>query len=206
MEIFLTFFEAQMGFLGQHTTPDSNRVWVCKTHYPAGRQHNMEFAMDKNLVIVRNPIDAFPSYIGLRFGLSHSLVPQQKINEEFPDWWEQWLELSSKSLASFHRITVDEIGKQVPTYYVRYEDLREKPAEVLREVFQFLLDVPSLDGTIVESRIEDTCSQGTKNVSLYKLKSESQNLSRQAHMYSEDNIKLLTSHLSDYIRFFGYTG
>ena len=34
MLIELTFFEAQMGLLGNNVTCDSNRVWITKTHYP----------------------------------------------------------------------------------------------------------------------------------------------------------------------------
>ena len=125
-------------------------VWICKTHYPSGGPGDFPFSADKNLVIVRNPIDAFPSLIGLMCGLSHSLVPKQKIEEEYPDWWKVWITRCSKSLANFHDVTVNEIARKIPTYYLRYEDLRLNSNEVMKDVFKFLLDVPSIEGTIVE--------------------------------------------------------
>jgi hypothetical protein len=68
-----------------------------------------------------------------------------------------------------------------------------------------LLDVPTIEGTIVEKRIEEACAQGTSDKTVYKLKSDSENLSRNAGMYSEQNMKVLTDKLGDYIHFFGYT-
>ena len=41
---------------------------------------------------------------------------------------------------------------------MRYEDLRLNPEPVLMEVFRFLLDVESLEGTVVEKRIQDICA------------------------------------------------
>ena len=58
----------------------------------------------------------------------------------------------------------------IPTYYVRYEDLCVNPEPVLTEVFCFLLEVPTIEGTVVEKRIADYCAKGAAAASIYKLK------------------------------------
>ena len=73
----------------------------------------------------------------------------------------------------------------VPTYYVRYEDLVLNPEPVLRELFCFLLEVPSIEGTVVEKRVRDYCSKGNEAATVYKAKAKSkQNLSRNVGMYT----------------------
>ena len=65
MDIGLTFFEAQMGLLGQNITCDSNRVWITKTHYPQDIPGSAQFKAHKMIVIARNPIDVIPSFANL---------------------------------------------------------------------------------------------------------------------------------------------
>ena len=73
-----------------------------------------------------------------------------------------------------------------PTYYVRYEDMCLNPEPVLRELFRFLLEVPSIEGTVVEKRILDYCAKGNAAASSYKLKANPvENLSRNRGMFTE---------------------
>ena len=68
---------------------------------------------------------------------------------------------------------------------MRYEDLKMNPRPALDGLFRFLLDVESLEGTIVEKRIEEVTQAGFATKSAYRLKSTSSNLSRQKHMYTQ---------------------
>ena len=54
----------------------------------------------------------------------------------------------------------------------------------LTELFCFLLDVPSIEGTIVERRIKEVAASGYSTKTAYALKSTSQSLSRSDYMYS----------------------
>ena len=75
---------------------------------------------------------------------------------------------------------------------MRYEDLITKPKVVLTELFQFLLDVPTLKDTILEQRIEEQCSVPNNKNAVYKLKATTRNdLSRNRHMYSELQMQAL---------------
>ena len=46
-----------------------------------------------------------------------------------------------------------DVAKKIPTFIIRYEDLRIDPGRSLTDLFCFLLDVPSIEDTVVESRI-----------------------------------------------------
>ena len=48
---------------------------------------------------------------------------------------------------------MDNVAKKIPTFIIRYEDLRIDPGRSLTDLFCFLLDVTSIDDTVVESRI-----------------------------------------------------
>ena len=67
---------------------------------------------------------------------------------------------------------------------MRYEDLKVDPKPVLSDLFCFLLDVPSIEGTIVERRITEVTEAGFSNVTAYRLKSTASSLSRNNHMYT----------------------
>jgi len=42
-------------------------------------------------------------------------------------------------------------AEKVPTFFLRYEDLILDLEKTLTEMMMFLLDVPSLEGTVVEA-------------------------------------------------------
>jgi len=44
------------------------------------------------------------------------------------------------------------MSAEVPTYIMRYEDLKTRPVEIMREVAAFYLNVPieEISGTIIE--------------------------------------------------------
>ena len=43
---------------------------------------------------------------------------------------------------------------KVPTYFLRFEDLRAYPQETLEGVFCFLLNLESIEGLNIQKRIE----------------------------------------------------
>lgn len=50
--------------------------------------------------------------------------------------------------------------KETPVYFIRFEDLTSNPKETLSDVFSYFLDVDSIEGTIIEKRIEEIISPG----------------------------------------------
>ena len=68
---------------------------------------------------------------------------------------------------------------------MRYEDLKLRPEPVLTDLFRFMLDTDSLEGTLCERRIKEVTASGFSTKTAYALKSTSNNLCRNRHMYSE---------------------
>ena len=156
MDIKETFFDAQMGLLGTGITSDTNRVWITKTHYPLARPDCTPFSANKMVVLARNPIDVIPSMANLMNTQSHSLEINEQYDVDFPEIWWEWVAKISTILKTNHDEVYEDLARNaLPTYFMRYEDLKLAPVTVLEELFCFLLDVPSIEGTVVERRIQE---------------------------------------------------
>ena len=79
------------------------------------------------IVIARNPLDVFPSFANLVNLHSHSLQIQGEYHTDYPDFWESWVTQMVENMRQNHFEVVNQIGRQIPTFYMRYEDLKIKP-------------------------------------------------------------------------------
>ena len=204
MHISHTFFESMMGLLGQYITNDSNRVWITKTHWPHSIPGDKAFPAEKMIVIARNPIDVFPSFANLVNTHSHSLQVNERFDQDKPEFWEQWVRKMTINMRDNHRNVLDEIAPNIPVYFLRYEDLKLKPEPVLIELFRFLLDADSLQGTLCERRIKEVAALGFSTKTAYALKSTSNSLCRNRHMYNEQQMATMREELAEMIAFWGY--
>jgi hypothetical protein len=77
---------------------------------------------------------------------------------------------------------------------------------VLTELFKFLLEVPSIEGTVVEQRIKDAVAHNKNGGnSLYNLKKRTgTNLNKCTNWYSKEQMEGLKTELKDYLHCFGY--
>ena len=85
-----------------------------------------------------------------------------------------------------HSKVLSDAAAKIPTFFMRYEDLKLKPEPVLTDLFCFMLDVESLEGTLCERRIKEVTATGFQTKTAYALKSTSTNLSRNRYMYSAE--------------------
>jgi len=97
------------------------------------------------------------------------------------------------------------MDKSVPSYIFRYEDLVLNPEPILQDCFKFLLDVDSIEGTVLEARIKKIAGQDLQSKSVYGLKNTTRKFNRNADMYNEDLMKELKEILKDYNLFMGYS-
>ena len=155
--------------------------------------------------IVRNPLDVTLSAIrGLTTG-SHSLVPIEQFDKDLPEFWATAVETGSEVIAKDHEMTIsdpDSLSAKIPTYFIRFEDIVNDPIPVFKEMFKFLLDAPSIEGTVLEKRINEKCTHKSAPQAVYKLKAgSSQNTvhNKNAHMYSEEQIARLKQTLKDHL-------
>ena len=180
-----------MGLLGQNKTGEGNEVWITKTHKPVDAPNAKNFHASKMFVIARNPIDVIPSFANLINTQSHSLVTNEQYHVDLPDFWEKFVETVVSEIKSNHEIVVNKMARKIPTYFMRYEDLKMNPRPCLEELLCFLLDVPSIENTNVQRRIHEVTAADFSKKQVYTLKSNSTNLSRQKHMYTPAQIELI---------------
>ena len=192
-----------MGLLGQAIVSDSNLVWVTKTHYPLGRSENERFNAEKMIVIARNPIDVMPSLANLVNLSSHSLEINERYDKVDPVWWQSWVTGQTGKMKQNHDRVI-ELAREIPTFFMRYEDLKINPEPVLTDLFCFLLNVDSLEDTLCAQRIRDVSASGFTTKTAYALKSTSNNLCRNRDMYSEEQLEAMSETLSEMINFWGY--
>ena len=78
------------------------------------------------------------------------------------------------------------------------------PEPVLLELFAFLFAVDSIEGTVIEKRIRDYVAKGSKTQT-YKLKADPKsNLSRNRHMYTDEQIAEMKEDCREFLYYFGY--
>jgi hypothetical protein len=75
----------------------------------------------------------------------------------------------------------------------------------LMDLMRFVLDVPTLEGTIIEQRVKTLAQESAEKGAHYKLKNTSGNISKNAHMYTSEQMEYLKTELKDFNLFFGYT-
>lgn len=85
-----------------------------------------------------------------------------------------------------HADVLNLIAVDIPAYFIRYEDLKLNPEPALLELFSFLFDVETLEGTFAELRIKQVTAQGFQTKTAYKLKNTSLNLNRNVGEYSPE--------------------
>jgi len=137
------------------------------------------------IVIARNPLEVIPSFANLANTQSHSLEINEQYHVDFPEIWWEWVSKMTGNIKKNHEDVYEDLARVLPTYFMRYEDLKLNPEPVLTELFCFLLNVTSLEGTVVEKRIQEVTQAGFSAQTAYKLKTTSNSLSRNRHMYSE---------------------
>ena len=98
---------------------------------------------------MRNPVDAIPSYINLFSSCAHSLQPVKPFRETHPKNWDFLVKLVVGVYKNYCRMEMERMQHSLPTYFIRYEDLCTKPVETLSELFCFLLNVKSIEGTVI---------------------------------------------------------
>ena len=88
---------------------------------------------------------------------------------------------------------------------MRYEDLVLDPEKVLSDLFCFLLEVKSIEGTVVEERIKTVVKAGHSKSMVYGLKQKEIRFNKSRDMIDDRLFKDISEELKDYITFFGYS-
>ena len=72
---------------------------------------------------------------------------------QWPEKWDEIVKANAENIKLYHDNIFDIKAKQVPHFFIRYEDLFTYPQETLEKVFCFLLELESVEGTNIQRRI-----------------------------------------------------
>ena len=114
------------------------------------------------ICVVKNPYDVILETADAKnlFNCQNRMtITDQLSNKEFPEWWDKWVSIQSDNMIECHRYIVNKAVDRIPTYFVRYEDLVRDPAPVLLDIFRVILNVESLQDTLLERRISDVAAR-----------------------------------------------
>ena len=101
---------------------------------------------------------------------------------------------------------IREKSKTTPVFYLSYEQLVLNPIPVVKQLFCYLLNLESCDGTILEQRIEQVCGGNHQTHHVYKLKEGTGRLHRNVGLYSKEQLQFVATtcrenlHYLDYVK------
>ena len=99
------------------------------------------------------------------------MVCEENIREAFPEEWDHFIRRGVQSFKEFHQIISNDFAKEVPIYFMRYEDQTTEARPILTDLFKFMLQETSIEETVLERRIIDVSGEGHQKRAIYKLKS-----------------------------------
>jgi hypothetical protein len=135
--------------------------WIIKTHSPWCMMYAPEFKCQKILCIVRNPLDVILSWLNLVSTMSHAIKVPFDYAVEYPNWWQKWVEKLVKEVKQWYGTLMYHARKRdVPTIFVRFEDLLMNPKPELDLMMRFFTGLPQLKGTNAERRISEVIAMG----------------------------------------------
>ena len=100
-------------------------------------------------------------------------------------------------------MVLNQVCTGTPHYFTRYEDMTNNSTLIMTEVFKFILGTPTLQGTVLEKRINDVTSQGFAKQAVYTLKS-TVTLNKCIHLYTEEQLTFIKTELKEFMYYFGY--
>lgn len=82
---------------------------------------------------------------------------KQQFHTEFKDAWERLVRYQINKWAAFHRWWLDySKQKGIPLFFFRYEDIiSSNPGDTFKDFFTFALELDTIKGTFIESRIDE---------------------------------------------------
>ena len=118
---------------------------------------------------MRNPLDSIASCIHIFYNDTHSHSFKNDFLKESPEFWDLFI----KEMINGYRASVDYYIKaaqeqKIPIFFFRFEDLVSEPYPVFKDMFEFLLGVENLEGTLINHRIKTVTEASSQAKPVYK--------------------------------------
>ena len=114
------------GMKGENITDDT--VWIAKTHSPWCMYDAQVFHCNKMIVIIRNPLDTFISWLNLIAQCNHNTEAPFEYELAYPKLWNWWIRDIAPSMTRWYKVIMDDAKlNRVPVLFIRFEDLVVDP-------------------------------------------------------------------------------
>jgi Sulfotransferase domain len=136
--------------------------------------------------VVRNPLDVILSWTNLVCLNNHNTKAPFNFSEEYPNWWQQNVEKIVNEMKRWYGTLIYHARKRdVPTIFVRFEDLCMNPKPELDLLMRFFTGLPNLKGTNAEHRVSEVMALGDEATKTYDLKDSSKKFNSTMKNYNE---------------------
>ena len=110
---------------------------------------------NKLLCCVRNPFDAFTSWLSMSCNFIHTARVKGDFLGELKEEYTKYMKTITKTFFDCHDKYIKYATEQNAfIYFFRYEDLLDNKRATLVEIFKFMLGVESIEGLNIERRID----------------------------------------------------
>ena len=190
------------GFKAEGLTDE--RMWINKTHFPFVLPFQWDWESDIAVVCTRYQLDADPSFFYLTYTQCHSaqfkntlldpqILPfwrdfQRRTTHAYKAWFQHWIDIAENT--------------NKPVFFFRFEDILSNQEEELRNLFKFILGLHSLEGTVIEKRIEEVMAMGSKRNQTYKPRQGGTN--RNLKNYTPEQLEYTKAYNEELFHMFGY--
>ena len=79
---------------------------------------------------------------------------QTRAADAYNKWYKYWFKMAEES--------------NIPIYFFRFEDVIHNPGKELKEIFRFILGLETIEGTVIEHRIDEVMSWSKEKNQSYK--------------------------------------
>ncbi|CAI2369703.1 unnamed protein product [Moneuplotes crassus] len=141
-------YQCDLGLEGEGVA--GKKVWIVKTSFPE-EIGEKQISIRKCILVCQNPCDAIFKHFCKIITKRIDDELSDELMDRLQECWEDFVHQEVHVWRKFYDYWM--LASKIPTYCVRYEDLMEDPKTVLTDVFKFLLDADSIEGTVIEGLI-----------------------------------------------------
>jgi hypothetical protein len=107
--------------------------------------------------------------------------------EEYPIWWDWWVKDCIRNLKNWYKVVLHDARKRtVPTIFIRYEDLCERPDVQLNNIMKYITGLNDLTGTNAERRVNEVIAKGHKATQTYDLKDSTKRFNSSSKFFNRE--------------------
>lgn len=171
------------GMKGEDVVDDT--VWIVKTHSPWIMPYQPVFTANKMMCVVRNPLDVVISWMNLVALCNHNQKVAFDPAEKYPVWFDWWVKDCITHMANWYKVVLHDARKrEVPTIFIRYEDLCAQPEHELKNLMRYISGQFDITGTNGERRVAEVLAKGQAATQTYDLKESSKKFNNSMKFYT----------------------